>query len=42
MTPPNMDAAKDEYGLTAAQRDFDEERDIKALVCDLIWDVCLI
>jgi template-activating factor I len=32
VTPPNLDSTKDEHGLTAAQRDFDEERDVKILV----------
>jgi len=35
--PPNQDSAVDEYGLTAAQRDFEEERDIKVLATAIEW-----
>jgi len=37
VTPPNLDPSVDEYGLTAAQRDFDEERDVKALATTIDW-----
>jgi len=35
--PASADTAVDQYGLTAVQRDFDEERDIKILAANIDW-----